>query len=351
MDNHDSAYRLLFSHAEMVRDLLLGFVPEPWVAELDLDSLERVNGNYVSDDLRNRSDDVVWRVRWRDHWLYVYLLLEFQSTDERYMAVRLLTYIGLLWQDLIRAGELDEGGLLPPICPIVLYNGEPCWRSPVSLAALYPPLPEGLGRWLPALEYLLIDEGRYDDATLRPLRNLVAALFRLENSRSPAEAGEVLRSLVEWLQSPEQDGLRRNLTAWLKRVLLPRRLPAAALPEMHDLQEVQSMLSERVKSWTAEWLEQGREQGRREIQSKFESWSAEWLEQGREQGLERGRLEGRQLGEYALLQRQLIRRFGPLPAPLLTRLRNAPSEQLEEWGERLLDAHSLEELFGDHPHN
>ena len=45
MADHDNSYKLLFSHAEMVRDLLLGFVKEDWVQDLDLDSLERVSGS------------------------------------------------------------------------------------------------------------------------------------------------------------------------------------------------------------------------------------------------------------------------------------------------------------------
>ena len=39
MVEHDNSYKLLFSHAEMVRDLLLGFVKEEWVRKLDLASL------------------------------------------------------------------------------------------------------------------------------------------------------------------------------------------------------------------------------------------------------------------------------------------------------------------------
>jgi len=56
-----------------------------------------MNGSYVSDDLREREDDIIWRVRWGDGWIYVYLLLEFQSSIDKAMAVRLLTYIGLLY--------------------------------------------------------------------------------------------------------------------------------------------------------------------------------------------------------------------------------------------------------------
>ena len=95
---------------------------------------------------------------------------------------------------------------------------------------------------------------------------------------------------------------------------------------MDGLQEIQSMLSERVESWTAEWVQHGWRQG----------WKEGWKE---------GWQEGRQLGEFALLQRQLARRFGALPEQHLQRLRDASSEQLEAWGERLLDVASLDALF------
>ncbi len=112
--DHDHSYKNLFSHPEMVADLLRGFVHEPWVDGLDFATLEKVSGSYVTDDLREREDDIIWRVRRGQDWLYVYLLLEFQSTIDRFMAVRMLVYVGLLYQDLIRSGQLTAGGCLPP---------------------------------------------------------------------------------------------------------------------------------------------------------------------------------------------------------------------------------------------
>ena len=50
--DHDHSYKNLFSHPEMVSDLLRGFVREDWVAEVDFTTLERVSGSYVADDLR-----------------------------------------------------------------------------------------------------------------------------------------------------------------------------------------------------------------------------------------------------------------------------------------------------------
>ena len=57
MAEHDYGYKLLFSHASMVSDLLRGFVKEDWIRELDFGTLERMGGGYVSDDLRSRESD------------------------------------------------------------------------------------------------------------------------------------------------------------------------------------------------------------------------------------------------------------------------------------------------------
>ena len=125
MAEFDSGYKLLFSHPELVADLLRGFVPEPWVAEVDFATLTPVKGSYVSEGLRQRHDDVVWKVRLREQWLYVYVVIEFQSEPDPFMALRLLVYVGLLYQDLLRRQELPADGRLPPVLPLVLYHGTP----------------------------------------------------------------------------------------------------------------------------------------------------------------------------------------------------------------------------------
>ncbi|QWF72539.1 Rpn family recombination-promoting nuclease/putative transposase [Methylomonas paludis] len=40
--------------------------------------------------------------------MYVYLLLEFQSSIDHFMAVRILGYLALLYQDLIRSEKLTK---------------------------------------------------------------------------------------------------------------------------------------------------------------------------------------------------------------------------------------------------
>lgn len=285
MAEHDTGYKALFSHPEMVADLIRGFVREPWVRELDFSSLERVPASLVTPGLRRRDSDILWRVRWGGQWLYVYLLLEFQSKVDSFMALRLMVYVGLLYQHLLQERQLTDSGKLPPVLPLVLYNGHAPWGAALDVAELVEEIPGGLERYRPRLRYCLLDEGRIASAELESLRNLAAALFRLERSRGPEEIERVLVALIEWLHEPELAELRRAFTTWLREVLLPSRVEGAQIPRMAELEaeleEVKTMLAERVKEWTREWREQGRE-------------------------------EERTTGRAALI-RQLEKRFGPLP--------------------------------------
>ncbi|MBF0157033.1 MAG: Rpn family recombination-promoting nuclease/putative transposase [Magnetococcales bacterium] len=324
MVDYDSGYKTLFSHADMVQDLLQGFVREEWVDQVDFTSLEKVNGSYVTGDLRDREDDVVWRVRWGEEWLYVYLLLEFQATVDWMMSVRITSYVMLLYQDLVKSGQVKAGERLPPVLPVVLYNGKPTWTAAQEIGDLIATVPGGLDRYRPRMRYLLIDQIRYKDAELGAMRNLVAALFRLEQSQSPEKIREVVRHLIEWLRAPEQLSLRRAFTVMLGRVLLPKKVPGQPIPELNDLREVDAMLAETVQEWTKQWEAQGVEKG-----------------------LLQGLLQGRQEGEAALLLRILQRRFGTLPEWVAERVRSAGQSSLESWGDRVLDARSLDEIFAE----
>ncbi len=76
------------------------FVSEDWIAQIDFTTLENCNSTFISDDLHERRDDIIWRVRLNDEWFYIYLLLEFQSKNDPWMALRIMVYIGLLYQQL-----------------------------------------------------------------------------------------------------------------------------------------------------------------------------------------------------------------------------------------------------------
>jgi hypothetical protein len=308
----DASYKTLFSAPEVVRDLILGFVPDDWLHGLDYTTLERVSGSYVTDDLRDRADDLVWRVQVGGEWVYLYLLIEFQSTVDPWMAVRIMTYVGLLYQDLIKQKQVLPERRLPPVLPIVLYNGDGTWTAKTNIADLIPKAPGLLAKYVPQVEYLLIDESRYTVAELATMKNLVAAAIRFERPDSAAALMALIDQLNEWLEG--QPELKRTFALWIRTMVLRHSQNRLVLPKVRDLQELKMTLTDR-----------------------FDAWAREYEQNGLKKGIVQG--------EALLLQRQLARRFGPLPSDVVAQLGTATTEQLERWGDRVLDAASLDDVF------
>ena len=61
--------------------------------------------------------------------------------------------------------------------------------------------------------------------------------------------------------------------------------------------------------------------------------------------LNEGIQQGMQQGEQNVLQRQLVRRFGPLDSQARQRLQHATAQELECWADNILDARTLDEVF------
>ncbi len=72
-------------------------------------------------------------------------------------------------------------------------------------------------------------------------------------------------------------------------------------------------------------------------------WTEQWKAEGRVEGREEGLVEG----EAIFLARQLEIKYGPLNQAIKTKLSTADAEQLLLWGERVLTAASLEEIFAE----
>ncbi len=64
-----------------------------------------------------------------------------------------------------------------------------------------------------------------------------------------------------------------------------------------------------------------------------------------QEGRDEGRGEGLTQGEATMLRRQLEQRFGPLPDWAQEKLGQAQAAELEDWGLRLLEAATLNEVF------
>ena len=70
-------------------------------------------------------------------------------------------------------------------------------------------------------------------------------------------------------------------------------------------------------------------------------------EKGKVEGLAEGEARGRAEGEAKSLMRLLVKRFGPLPQPVIAQIAAGSIEELDRWVDRVLDAPTLEAVFGE----
>jgi hypothetical protein len=324
LGQHDSSYRLFFSNARMVRDLLREILGEAWVALIDLASAERVHSSFTSKGRKNRESDVIWKFRRKDsdEPVYVYILLEFQSRPDRYMSVRAMTYMGLFYESLIAEGRLPPSGKLPLVIPIVIYNGIGPWGPALELSELIERLDPSAEQYVPRLRYRLIHESQVPLELLEASDSPVADLFRLERSKAWNDIALAVPRLREHVR-PEDEPLRLAFESWLRGVLLPRLvIPPDELPARLTLEDIETMLAERID---------------------------EWNRQLEERGVQKGRQEGRQEGEAKALLRLLEKKLGHLDQEARDRISKADADLLLEWIDRAVTATSLSDVFDTDP--
>ena len=163
-----------------------------------MSTLDRLPASFVTEHLGQRRADMLWRVQAvGGEWLYLLVLLEFQSTVETRMALRMLDYTIRILGAL---GREDRGprGVLPPVFPVVIYNGERPWTASTRTLELFAPVPEALVGCLPRHRYFLLDLRALDLSRLSS-ENVVSLVAMLEQAGSARQLERLGAALADWL--------------------------------------------------------------------------------------------------------------------------------------------------------
>ena len=263
---HDGHYKRLFSFPRTVADLLHAVADERLVRELDFTGLEKLPAEYIGKRGQRRLGDCVWRLPFLDGWLYLLVLLEFQSGRDSLMALRNLEYTALLYTELERTGKLGTPGDWPPVLPLVLYNGDAPWTDEVQMRHLIGRTSLLLEPCQPSQRSLVLDE-RHIALDDLPLGNLMRAVAGLEQSRTPQQLAQWVVALREWLDSPSDTELGGAFVAWIQD-MANRVEPGASLDLGNTLEEASMSLVDRVAQWPEQWRSEGRSEGRNEGQGE-----------------------------------------------------------------------------------
>ena len=293
------------SHDQNFKNLIVDY-PEQSLAFLAPDEAPKagdavrfvaVREEQLKSDLRERYRrlDVPLLVEWKDGRREAILFAVEEETDpRRFSPLRLIHY----------CADLAETFKTQRVVPVVVFLRPGAKRGPLAL---------GTERrdylWF---DYITCALGDMPAGDWLDSNNLVARL-NLPNMRVPADGRvDVYASAVRGLLD-----LERNLSRREKYI------------EFIDIYADLNDNERRIY---------------RERHPKESNIMAGMFQRAREEGMHLGHIAG----ERTLLERLLRRKFGALPSVVGARLSNASVADLEAWGENVLDADTIDEVFNPH---
>ena len=324
-----------------MQDVVIGFIrlllPDAaaWIDRIDFSTLEAMPTEMIDKAFRSRFADRLWRVRFRDadgtlHWLHIVVMLEFQSTVDWFMALRMQSYAVRIYESMWVGHTANKKSRLPPIISIVVYSGHRRWNPVRSMSDLVgpgtrpaepvpPEVPNFTGE-----SYLLVDFHRLDLGDL-PEDNLVSVLARAHRMREVKDVAPVVDEALRVMRSGSRRELREVFFPWFQE--LGERF-GVDLKFLED-QEMTAKLEEQGE--VRLWVEQ-------RLQAQIDKLKADARAEERAQALER---------ERALLHQLIALRFDTETAQRLDPLLGATKDpdRLSEVGSWITDCATGKELL------
>jgi len=315
---HDLFFKVLLSRPERAGTLLWENLPEEIAMSLSEKLPELVPGSFVEERLRAHRSDRLYRVETvNGKTAFLYVLIEHKSTPDEKVGWQLLKYMG----EILRQWEKDnpDWKYLPAIVPFVFYHGAEAWKTPNEFLHLV----DAEEAWRPYLlnfRFPVLDLGKIPDKELSEDRRLYPWLLVMKYATRTKQQMTIKELLVEALRAVPEE-LRPILHYLIQTYVYDEQTLRGIIREVQP-EEEEKMISQFAQ----------------EIERKA-------LLEGRQKGLLEGEARGEARGEAKLLLRQLFRRFQPLPNEISERVHGADPNTLEIWGDRVLDAKSLDEVF------
>jgi predicted transposase YdaD len=268
--------RFTFAHPQRAEAELRAVLPPEVVSRVDWSSLHHESGSVVDPELKESQSDLLFSARLHGGQpLLFYVLLEHQSTVDRWMSLRMLRYVVRQLQHWRK--EHPQSEALPVVVPLVMYHGaQGAWMAPRRLEELFALPGEGAEqeRWralVPRFEYLLDDLTAEREEALRarpgpPLARLALLLLRYGRDEELAARLEGWKVLFAQVQA-HPEGLEdlRGVVRYLLEVgdaeahkAMARVLKSVAGEQREE--ELMMTLGEKL-------IEQGRQQGLAEGQA------------------------------------------------------------------------------------
>lgn len=303
---HDTSYKFLLSSKRLFVQLLNTFIQRSWAKEIVEDQVEQIPHSFVLQDFKRQEADIVYRAEVKGQEVLFYVLVELQSSVDHRMPYRLLLYQVEIWRYWL-SNQVDgmknrKSFSLPPIVPIVLYNGKKNWTAKRRFRQLLEN-EEMFDTELMSFEYLLIDVASYTEEELLSLSNTLSAVFLLDKAKDQEQLRIYLSKLMKTIRQIQEEDQQR-FVAWMSNMLRTK------LPE-NDL-VVQQLINDM--------------KGEEKIMG-LEKVLDDMIKKGKEEGKE----EGYQIGEEQTLEKIATRLLAEnIDDETISRVTGYPLEKIEQ---------------------
>ncbi|MBL8843670.1 MAG: Rpn family recombination-promoting nuclease/putative transposase [Planctomycetes bacterium] len=320
---HDALFRGIFGQPEHAAAELACVLPPELLACIDCATLEPLPATFVDACLAERHADLLFEAKLRGGGSALLLVLvEHQSGNDPWMALRLLGYQLRIWEQWRRVHP--EAKRLPPIVPVVVHHGSGEWTAPRTFRELLEWGDEAQDARRALLRHHLDFELFVDDWSGHEPAALAARAM-----------GAVARLAMVALRSTRDDTEFERQLGLLARLWFEARCSETGRPSVELV--LRYLFELRKRPELRELARRAEAQGVDLMERKVVSWA--------EEARQEGAADGARAARRQIVRQLASQRFGALSQSDEATIDSADDAALERALQRLLSARSFAELF------
>ncbi|MGL4911825.1 MAG: Rpn family recombination-promoting nuclease/putative transposase [Romboutsia sp.] len=287
---HDKSYKDLYSKKEIAIDLFKSLLKVDWVKNITPNDLTLINKSFVTTDYDDTECDIVYKANINNTEVIFYILLEFQSTIDYRMPLRLLFYMCEILRDYVKNekhNKYDKNLKIPAVIPIVLYNGEKVWDVPNEFRKII--YNENLfGNGILNFKYDVFDvNNNFSKEELLNSKNVTAAIFLLDQKIDALEFLQRIKAIALFFDALTETEMRA-IKHWIKNTVEEKLAESSIKILECNKEDVEFMIANNAFILT--------EMKEKAIQEGMQKGLQEGIQQGMQQGIQQGMQQGIQQG-------------------------------------------------------
>ena len=239
--------RTIFQNDELASQFLRNYTNIPLFANVRPEDIEDVSSRYRAFLGVEYEADTIKRVYIRDtdgtleKEVYVISLIEHKSVLDYDVAMQLLRYMTVIWQDyketqekLVEKISKRKSFRYPLTVPIVYYEGAQKWTADLNLKSRIE-FAEQMGKYIPDFNYEVVSVSQYTNEELSMKQDEMALVMLINKIQTPEDCAnfrKVSEELVNSIYGNAPEAIKEIYKKILWSLLMKMNVPTAEAREM-----------------------------------------------------------------------------------------------------------------------